>query len=88
MTLEELAESIADLPKEKIDALFTTDFAKMSDIENVLRKEDVEGKYIESEKLPDFATKDYVGKKITENNIESGNAQTPDNYVDVKDLEF
>ena len=87
MTMEELAESVAELPKETFDKLMTTDFATMKDIENVVRKEDIDGKFIPVEKEVDFASKDYVGRKITENNLESGNKPLS-NYVGVNDLDF
>ena len=87
MTMEELAESVAELPKETFDKLMTTDFATMKDIENVVRKEDIDGKFIPVEKEVDFASKDYVGRKITENNLETGN-KPPSNYVGVNDLDF
>ena len=88
MTMEELAESVAEPPKETFDKLMTTEFATMKDIENVVRKDDIEGKFIPVEKEVDFASKDYVGRKITENNIETGGGKKTENYVSVDDLEF
>lgn len=87
MTMEELAESVAELPKETFDKLMTTQFATMDDIADVVRKDEIDGKFIPVEKEVDFASKDYVGRKITENNLETGNKQ-PSSYIGVNDLEF
>ena len=87
MTMEELAESVAELPKETFDKLMTMQFATMDDIADVVRKDEIDGKFIPVEKEVDFASKDYVGRKITENNLETGNKQ-PSSYIGVNDLEF
>ena len=87
MTMEELAESVAELSKETFDKLMTTEFATMDDIADVVRKDEIDGKFIPVEKEVNFASKDYVGRKITENNLETGNKQ-PSSYIGVNDLEF
>lgn len=87
MTMEELAESVAELPKDVFDKLMSSHFATMDDIADVVRQGDIEGKYIPVEKELDFASKDYVGRKITENNLETGKKPAND-YVGVNDLEF
>ena len=88
MTMEELAEAVADLDKETFDKIMTTDFATMADIADVVRHDDIDGKFIPVEKEINFASKDYVGRKITENNIETGTGKQETNYVSVDDLEF
>ena len=85
--MEELAESVAELPKETFDKLMTSNFATMDDIADVVRKDEIDGKFIPIEKEIDFASKDYVGRKITENNLETGKKPSND-YVGVNDLEF
>ena len=85
--MEELAESVAELPKDVFDKLMSVQFATMDDIADVVRQGDIEGKYIPAEKEIDFASKDYVGRKITENNLETGKKPKND-YVGVNDLEF
>ena len=88
MTMEELAEAVADLDKDTFDKIMKSDFATMADIADVVRHDDIDGKFIPVEKEIDFASKDYVGKKITENNIETGTGKPETKYVSVDDLEF